>query len=85
MGKETLVIKHRSVILGETSYIYEFYKKTSMGLFIKKLDESDLTMIVRYPDRKDDLQMLSTKHPTWVNETTIILHTIEGDTTITLD
>ncbi|ULO04782.1 hypothetical protein H1230_16635 [Paenibacillus sp. 19GGS1-52] len=82
---ETLTIKHRSAMLGETTFFYEFYKKSFRGLFIKKLDKSDLEIILRDTQGKDDLEVLNIQSPTWVNETTIIFHTIEGDKTIILD
>lgn len=81
---ETLTIGHRSATLGETTYIYEFYQTAFMGLLLKKLDGMDLSIMVRDSDRKEDLEVLNIKKPTWVNETTVIFHTLDGDKTVIL-
>lgn len=85
LKQETLTIRHRSATLGETTYIYEFYKKSFMGLLIKKIDGMDLEIMVRDFHRKDDLEVLNVQSPTWVNETTVIFHTLNGDKRIDLD
>lgn len=86
MRTETLMIKHRSATLGETTFFYEFYKTSFMGLLIKKLGGTDLRIMVRDSSReKDDLEVLNIQSPTWVNETTVILHTLNGDKTIILE
>lgn len=82
---ETLTIGHRSATLGETTYIYGFYKSSFMGLLIKKLDGMDFNIVVRDSPEKDDLKVLNLKNPTWVNETTVIFHTLNGDKTVSLE
>lgn len=86
MRTETLMIKHRSATLGETTFFYEFYKTSFMGLIIKKLDGTDMEIMVRDSSReKGDLELLNIQSPTWVNETTVILHTLNGDKTIMIE
>ncbi|MBT2291905.1 hypothetical protein J7E73_22805 [Paenibacillus albidus] len=80
---ETLLIKHRSASLGETTFIYEFHKKSFMGLLLKKLDGAD--MEVRDSHDKNALDVLNIRNPTWVNESTVILHTLNGEKTIMLE
>lgn len=84
LGQERLTIAHRSATLGETTYFYEFYKSSFMGLIVKKLDGMDLEIMVRDSQEKGDLEVLNVKNPTWVNETTVIFHTLNGDRTVIL-
>ncbi|AJS58549.1 hypothetical protein [Paenibacillus sp. IHBB 10380] len=82
---ETLMIKHRSASLGETTFIYEFYRKSFMGLLLTKLDRSDLEIMLRDTHDKKAMDLLNIQSPTWVNETEVILHTLSGDKTIILE
>lgn len=81
---ETLMIKHRSATLGETTFIYEFYRKSFMGLLLTKLDRSDLNIMLRDTNDNKAMDLLNIQSPTWVNETEVILHTLSGDKTIIL-
>lgn len=81
---ETLMIKHRSATLGETTFIYEFYRKSFMGLLLTKLDRSDLNIMLRDINDNKAMDLLNIQSPTWVNETEVILHTLSGDKTIIL-
>lgn len=56
-----------------------------MGLIVRKLDGMDLEIVVRDSQEKGDLEVLNVKNPTWVNETTVIFHTLNGDRTVVLE
>jgi hypothetical protein len=78
---ETLVIRHWVATLGESNFIYKFYKTVDpLGLLVKKVNGQDLHFMVRFGEK--DLtqeQVLDIYHPNWVSETQVIFRSIEGN------
>lgn len=84
---ETLIIRHWVATLGESNFIYMFYKTVGpLGLLLKKVNAQDLHFVVRF-DEKNLTQehVLDIYHPRWVSETQVIFRSIEGNKKIILE
>ena len=85
-NSETLIVKHRVAVHGESTYFYEFYQQFLQGILIKKLPEQNISIIVY-----DHSPLLNTKsaigldHPNWINEKSVRFESIEGSKLIRLD
>ncbi|MCZ8522485.1 MULTISPECIES: hypothetical protein [Paenibacillus] len=86
-GTETLTIKYRTAVLGESNHFYEFYQKGLFGtLLMRKIGDGDFFRIVVF-DRKetpDAIKALGAGDPRWVDEKTVIFHTKDGQKQIHL-
>lgn len=85
-GTETLIIKHRVASLGESNYFYAFYEKSYHGILMKKIDVSDLRIMVRDHDRYPNAEKaLGFDHPNWLNEKKVIFDSKDGQKEVTLN
>ncbi|KIL34992.1 hypothetical protein SD71_14995 [Cohnella kolymensis] len=84
---ETLVIRHWVATLGESNFIYKFYKNVDpLGLVIKKVDGQDLDFMIRLNKTYlTEDQVLDINHPNWISETQVIFQSIQGEKKITLE
>lgn len=74
-GQTTLVMEYRDVTLGETNYIYEFYKKAPHFPVIERLDQ-DVHFFTR-GRHVDSLQALGVYQAEW-HDDYVVFHTITG-------
>lgn len=83
-SQQSLVIEYRHATLGETTYVYDFYK-TKYGFLGKRLDDQSISIIVwDYSSSIDPEGILGLGKEEWITENTVRFSTWEGMKNVSL-
>ena len=76
---QSLTIEYRDFTLGETTYLYHFYK-TNFGIIGKRLGDESIRMVVQSVNNPgyDAEAALGLENPEWIGDHTVRFHTVEG-------
>lgn len=77
---KSVTIEHRSFTLGETTYLYEFYK-TSFGFIGKRLDDQTIKLIIQGKNHPTGLgaeDALGMDTAEWITDDTVRFSTWQG-------
>jgi hypothetical protein len=75
-----VTIEYRSFTLGETTYLYEFYK-TSFGFIGKRLDDQEIKLVIQgkdHPSGLDAEDALGLETAEWITDDTVRFSTWRG-------
>jgi len=81
---ETLIVKYRVATLGESSYFFEFYQQSNLGMLMKKLEGQEYNTIIRSGDYQTPEEVLGIDYAEWSGEKKVIFSTVRGEEQIVL-
>ncbi|MEK4510603.1 hypothetical protein EJP82_07600 [Paenibacillus anaericanus] len=82
--KQTIVVKYRVATLGESHYFFEFYQKSSLGFFMRKLEGQDYNVMLEWSQYASPEDVLGTNDVKWASEKEAVFDTAEGEWRVTL-